>query len=137
MKQEKYYWLRWIGLLPLSVFGGVIATFPLHWILFQTLSAGEEPFITPYPEWPEKLIQPFITAFVFIWISFKIAPAFKLKVAILFAIIWIFIAGGGFFLSISNDNDSAFSILNILPILSGVIGSIIALLFIRHNQTIE
>lgn len=135
MERGNFYWIRWIGILPLSIFGGIIVTFPIHWILFQTLSGGEDPFITPYPEWPEKLIQPFITAFVFIWISFKIAPQFQFKVAFLFAIIWVFIAGGGFFLSISNDH--SISILTILPIISGVLGSMFALIFIRNNPDIE
>lgn len=135
MGRGNFYWIRWIGILPLSIFGGIIVTFPIHWILFQTLSGGEDPFITPYPEWPEKLIQPFITAFVFIWISFQMAPQFQFKVAFLFAIIWVFIAGGGFFLSISNDH--SISIVNILPIISGVLGSIIALIFIRKNTNIE
>jgi hypothetical protein len=67
-KMEKgfKYWLSWISVLPISLISGVLIIFPVHWVLYQTLSGGDSPFIAPYPELPEKILQPFFTALVIV-----------------------------------------------------------------------
>ena len=135
MKKGMQYWLRWFGVLPISILGGLIVTFPLHWILYQTLSGGENPFISPYPELPEKILQPFFTGLVFVWISFHIAPQFKFKTALIHAAIWIFVAGGGFFLSFfsSNSETKTISIIDFIPLVSGIFGIIACLYLIKKG----
>ncbi len=34
------YWLRWIAVFPGALLAGLLATFPLHWILYFTLANG-------------------------------------------------------------------------------------------------
>ncbi len=82
--------LRWIAILPGSIVAGVAMTFLLHFILYFTLTK----FVTPYPEFPERALTPFVIAATFIWAGCEIAPNNKLKVGIILFSIWIFLAGG-------------------------------------------
>ena len=89
VKRGIKYWLRWIGILPISLLAGMLSSFPLHWILKNTLSNSYSPLITPYPELPERILTPFAMALTFVCVSSWIAPEHKFKTAILFAVIWI------------------------------------------------
>ncbi len=89
MKEKILIVLRWIGLLPISIIGGAVSMFPVHWILYNTLSGYQNPIISPYPEFPEKIIQPFCMALTAIWISSIIAPKYKLSTAKIMAFMWI------------------------------------------------
>lgn len=48
MKNDIGERLRWVLFIPSGVVASVLITFPLHIILYFTLSGGPEPFITPY-----------------------------------------------------------------------------------------
>ncbi len=133
------YWLRWLGVLPIALLAGFIADFPLHWVLYRTLSGGENPFITPYPELPERLLSPFIKALVIVWVSSQIAPENKFKTAIVLTTIWIFAAGASFGLSYFGINIGRVQLRLIaggLPIIMGVVGAILGLYIVR-KQTIK
>jgi hypothetical protein len=82
--------LRWIVVLPGCILAGILATFLLHFLLYLTLTK----FVTPYPEFPERALTPFVIAITFIWYGCQIAPAHKLKVGITLFAVWIFFAGG-------------------------------------------
>jgi hypothetical protein len=82
--------LRWIAVLPGSILSGVAMTFVLHFILYFTITK----FVTPYPEFPERTLTPFVIAATFIWAGCEIAPNNKLKVGITLFALWIFLTGG-------------------------------------------
>src|SRR5262245_45492907 len=87
MDQLKY-WLRWVAVLPGALLGGLLLTFPLHWILKNTLN-----FIDPYPELPERILSPLVIALGFVWLGAKIAPARKIETAVVLFGLWTVLLG--------------------------------------------
>lgn len=80
--------LLWVSVLPGAILGGFSMTFPLHWVLYGTLVSGSvvsgvniEPI--------ERFLSPFIIALGFVLIGSHIAPAHKLKTAIVLTIVYI------------------------------------------------
>jgi hypothetical protein len=70
-------------MFPGALVASVIASFPLHLVLFFTLSH----FVEPYPRLPEQLLSSFVSGGVFVWVGAAIAPEYKSKAAIaLFAV---------------------------------------------------
>ncbi len=119
--------IRWLLALPIAVLAAVLMTFPLHWILYMTLSGGPAPFITPYPALPEKLLQPFCSALVFVYTCAFVAPRYRVRVAKIAIILWCVVA----FLSVIlvlNQIDF-YGELKIdywgIPIILGVIGAFV------------
>jgi hypothetical protein len=86
--------LRWAAVLPVALLGSLLASYPLHIILYLTLTQ----FCDPYPELPERILFPFIFASSFIWIGSKIAPAFKNATSIILFGLYVFMYGGAVFL---------------------------------------
>ncbi len=84
------YWLRWLAVIPGALLGGILLTFPLHWILYNTLKN----FIEPYPELPERILSPFVIAVGFVWLGAWIAPARKTEVAVVLFVLWVVLLGG-------------------------------------------
>lgn len=134
------YWLSWIGVFPISLISGVLVTFPVHWVLYRTLSGGESPFITPYPELPEKILQPFVTALVIVWVASQIAPQHKFKTSVIMATLWIFGAGGAFvlgYLGYHFDNVQLNLTAGGLPIIMGVVGAVAGLYLVKKKLSEE
>jgi hypothetical protein len=130
------YWLSWIGVLPISIIAGVLVTFPVHWVLYWTLSGGGSPFITPYPEVPEKLLQPFFTALVFVWVASLIAPQHKFKTAVIIAALWIFGAGVTFviaYLGYHSNDYQLYITAGGLPIIMGIVGAVVGLYLVKKK----
>ncbi|MBI4531504.1 MAG: hypothetical protein HY709_08255 [Candidatus Latescibacteria bacterium] len=92
------YWLRWLVVLPGALVAGVLATLPLHWILYSTLSN----FVEPYPELPERALTPSVIAVVYVWAGSKIAPEYKMETAIGLSGLWMALLGGFIFLTLSD-----------------------------------
>ena len=84
------HWLRWIAVLPGALLGGILMVFPLHWILYNTLSN----FIEPYPELPERILTPFVVALGFVALGARIAPERKMEVAVVLFGLWMVLLGG-------------------------------------------
>lgn len=135
MKRIKYL-LLWFAVIPFSILAGLIVNFPLHWILFRTLSGGDSPFITPYPELPERILEPFFRALIIVWISSQIAPEHKFKTAMIFATIWIFVAGASFaigYFGVNVGNTRLSLTTGGLPVVMGVIGAVAGLYIVKKN----
>lgn len=135
MKRELKCWASWIGVLPISIVAGILVTFPVHWVLYRTLSGGDSPFITPYPELPERVLSPFFSSLVIVWVGSKIAPAHKFITAIILAAIWIFFAGVTFTMAYFGVHLGKFQYYLIgggLPVIMGVVGSIVGLYQVRN-----
>ena len=57
--------LRWLVVLPGAIVGVVVALFPLHFVLYQTLTGSG--IVEPYPQLPERLLGPLVSALAFVW----------------------------------------------------------------------
>jgi hypothetical protein len=128
--------LSWISVIPGSLMAGIIIRFPVHWILYRTLSGGESPFVTPYPELPETLLAPFFAAMVVIWVSAELAPRYKFNVAIFMTVLWTFIAGGAFTLGYIGYEIPAIKFKLVaggLPIAIGILGSLVSLYIVKRR----
>jgi hypothetical protein len=95
------YWLRWLAVLPASVVAGFLATFPLHFVLYQTLTGSG--FVEPYPKLPERLLTPFAVCLGFVWSGMKIAPERKFETAIALFGITMVVLGGFVFLTLFGE----------------------------------
>lgn len=127
---EKFkYWFRWIGVLPGAIIAGMLATFPLHWILYFTLVKGEvvsgvniEPI--------EYLLYPFIISVTFIYSGYKIAPKYKFKTAIilfiLYTICWLTIITFSFLKGSLGGVNLDFSFRTVLALLGSFVGIFLA-----------
>lgn len=83
------YWLRWLAVLPGALLGGLLATVALRLVLYSTLRS----FVDPYPEWPERLLTPFVIAIAVVWFGAWIAPSHKLRAAIVLFGLWMVLLG--------------------------------------------
>jgi len=117
------YWLRWLAVLPGAVLAGLLAGFPLHWILYSSLR-NDTIFIDPYPELPERLLLPFVVNGVFIWVASRIAPQYKVLTSVILFALFMFLEGGVFFLTISGHKVAGHK----LYLLGGGIGPVMAIL---------
>lgn len=92
------YWLRWIAVFPGAIMAGLLATFPLHWILYLAFAQDGTIFgiieLSPGANiFTEQLLSPFIIAVTFIFVGYKIAPKYKFKAAVVlfgvYSIAWL------------------------------------------------
>jgi len=124
--------VRWIAVLPISIATAIAATFVLHFILYFTLTK----FVTPYPEFPERVLTPFVIAIIFVWTGSGIAPNNKLKVAIILFSIWILLAGGFIIVVLTGGKwfgkGLYFEASGIAPIM-GIIGAFVGLYWARKK----
>jgi len=122
---ELKYWLRWLAVLPGAIIAGILATFPLHWMLYLTLVKGEvisgvniEPI--------EYLLYPFIISVTFIYSGYNIAPKYKFKTAIilfiLYSITWLTVVTFSFFKGSIGGVNLDFSLRTVLALLGSFIG---------------
>lgn len=134
MKKGLAYWLRWIAVIPGALIAGILASFPLHWILYSTLTK----FIDPYPQLPERILFPFVAAIVYIWIGSRIAPDNKIKTAVILFGVWLFLLGGVVFLTLSGTNFKGRGLYfqggGIGPVMAGV-GALVGLYIVKKKTS--
>lgn len=83
------YWLRWIAVIPAALAVGLLFTFPLRLVLYSTLTN----FAEPYPDFPERILTPFVIAAGFVWSGSRIAPTKKIETAVVLFVIWMLLLG--------------------------------------------
>jgi len=123
------YWLRWIAVFPGALLTGLLATFPLHWILYFTLANGEA--ISGVDIKPiEYVLYPFVVAITFIFAGYKIAPKYKYKTAIIlfgfYLVVWLTISFISLFKGGVYGMDIQFSSRTVLSLVGAIIGLYIA-----------
>ena len=127
------YWLCWLAVLPGALLAGLCATFPLHWILYSTLSN----FVEPYPQLPERILTPFAISGVFVWSGCQIAPEYKIETSVVLFGLLIFVIGGFVFLTLSGGNWMGERLHfqgGGLATGMAIIGALTALYIVRKNQ---
>lgn len=71
--------IRWLAVVPASLVAAFLSSFPLHWILYQTLTGSG--LVQPYPEAPERILFPAAAAAAFVWAGGRTAPRRNVLVA--------------------------------------------------------
>ncbi|MFA5049348.1 MAG: hypothetical protein WC516_10055 [Patescibacteria group bacterium] len=134
MNKDYKYWLRWLAVLPGALLAGLLATFPLHWILY--LVFAHDGTILGFIELPdgvnksiEYMLYPFVVAFTFILVGYKIAPKYKFRTTIvlfgIYTLLWFISTFASLFLKIEGVQIS-FSGRTIFALLGAAIGLYIA-----------
>ncbi|MGB7207413.1 MAG: hypothetical protein WBD27_02020 [Pyrinomonadaceae bacterium] len=125
--------LRWIAVLPGSLLIAALSLFPVHWILYLVITR----FVEVYPEMPERILGPAIVSAVFVWVGSRISPAYKFETSIVLFGIWMFLIGGGVFLTLG-DGDWFGGRLYFqgggVPTIMAVIGAAVGLFVARSEQ---
>lgn len=81
--------LRWLAVLPGALLAMVLSPFPLHFVLYQTLTGSG--VVEPYPELPERVLMPFVAALAFQWAGVRIAPSRKRLTSFALLILWVIV----------------------------------------------
>ena len=128
------YWLRWIGVLPGAALAGLLTIFPLHWVLYATLSK----FVQPYPQLPERALTPLVIGAVFVWAGSRIAPQYRVEAAVVLFGLWMALLGGFVFLTASGGtwmgqhlNFQAGGLASVMALIGGLVG----LYLVRREST--
>jgi hypothetical protein len=131
--------LRWLAVLPGAILAGLLATFPLHWLLNMIFPYDGKWFLD-FIEFPNKVLDvsaieltlsPLIIALVCIWVGAEIAPKNKFKTALVLSALWvcvllyIFLAAGG---------HATFDIKTACAVLGVLLGLSIVWLRVRNEQ---
>lgn len=119
--------------MPGSFIAGIAMTFVLHFILYFILTK----FVTPYPEFPERALTPFVIAATFIWVGCAIAPNNKLKVGIVLFAIWIFLAGGFIMVTLTDGKwfgKSLYLEANGVAPIMGIVGAFVGLYLVTKKD---
>lgn len=136
MDKKIIFWIKWLGVLPLSLISGLLLSFPIHWVLYRSLFT----LVKPYPKLPELLLQPFFSALVFVYVGYLLAPEYKFRTAFILVVLWTFGAGASFVLAYFNIqiNSTEYSLtLGGLPILAGVIGALSGLYIVKSKGSLS
>lgn len=133
MKSSTKNLLRWIAVLPGALLAGILATFPLHWILqLKSMDGTFLGFIELPPEAfvsIEYALYPLVIALVFIVVGASIAPSFKFRVACALAVLYVLFALGALIFAVNIGLQTSIGIRAAGP----VIGIILGLLIVRQK----
>jgi hypothetical protein len=124
-------WLRWILVLPGAIIGGILATFPLHWIL--QLKSAFNGTLFGFIELPpnafttiEYYLYPFVIALAYVLGGEAIAPKHKFKTVIVLAVLYILFTLGTLFFINNSGLQASFGLRSVGPVLGLLLGIYIA-----------
>lgn len=88
--------LRWIAVLPGAIIAGLLATFPLHWILYLAF-ALDGSTLFGFVEFENGLditgieyaLSPFVIALFYMWAGTEIAPKHKFATALVLGVLYV------------------------------------------------
>lgn len=131
--------MRWIAVLPGSFLAMLLSSFPLHLVLYQTLTGSG--IVEPYPEAPERILSPLAATLAFIWAGSRIAPSRKMETALGLFGLSLLGSGGALALAVvgfRDDNIGFYLRLGGLPIAAGIAGAFIGLyIAYRENALVK
>jgi hypothetical protein len=127
--------MRWIAVLPGAVACAFLALFPLHLVLYQTLTGSG--LIEPYPEWPERLLTPLVAALAFVWAGSRIAPSRKVETGVVLFGGWLLITGAAIALGLTGariGSSQMYLRLGGLAPAGAILGAFIGLFLVRREN---
>jgi hypothetical protein len=131
--------MRWIAVLPGSFLAMLLSSFPLHLVLYQTLTGSG--IVEPYPEAPERILSPLAATLAFIWAGSRIAPSRKMETALGLFGLSLLGSGGALALAVVGFRDANIGFylrLGGLPIAAGIAGAFIGLyIAYRENAVVK
>jgi hypothetical protein len=126
--------MRWIAVLPGSFLAMLLSSFPLHLVLYQTLTGSG--IVEPYPEAPERILSPLAATLAFIWAGSRIAPSRKMETAIALFGLVLLMVGVALTLAVVGfrDGNTGFGLrFGGLPNAAGIAGAFIGL-YIAYRE---
>lgn len=128
--------IRWLAVLPGAVICMFLALFPLHFVLYQTLTGSG--IVEPYPEAPERLLGPLVSTLAFVWGGSRIAPFRKVETAVVLFGASLLLIGASFALGLTGAHIGSvqYSLqLGGLPPAGAVVGAFIGLYLVRRENS--
>lgn len=130
---------RWVVVLPGALLAMLFSSFPLHLVLYQTLTGSG--IVEPYPEAPERILSPLAATLAFIWAGSRIAPSRKMETALGLFGLSLLGSGGALALAVVGFRDGNIGFyfrLGGLPIAAGIAGAFIGLyIAYRENAVVK
>lgn len=125
---------RWFAVLPGATLAMVASSFPLHLVLYQTLTGSG--MVEPYPEAPERLLGPLVATLAFVWAGSRIAPNNKVQAAVALFGLMLLGSGASLALAVSGahlGNAGYYLRMGGLPVAAGIGGAFIGL-YIAYRE---
>jgi len=125
---------RWFAVLPGAAFAMVASSFPLHLVLYQTLTGSG--IVEPYPDAPERLLGPLVATLAFVWAGSRIAPNNKIHAAVALFGLMLLGSGASLALAVSGahfGNTGYYLRMGGLPVAAGIAGAFIGL-YIAYRE---
>lgn len=136
---SKMNWgLRWLAVLPAAALAAFLSAFPLHLVLYRTLTSSG--FIEPYPETPERVLLPLVAAMAFVWAGAHAAPSHKMETAVVLFGLWLILAGATIALEWSGANVRGYRLHSYgggLSSAMAVVGAFAGLFVVRQGRTLR
>lgn len=128
--------LRWIAVLPVSILGAALVTFPIHWLI-GLMYYGDKPFLGLLSaDILERLLMAFTTPFFMILTGAWTAPMRRVETGVALSIIIALILGGMYVFTFVGNSQymSGWDSLHYgaTPALN-LVGIATALYTVRHN----
>lgn len=132
--------LRWFLVVPAAVVGGVLITFPMHWLVMINLGGcSSEPIIEIRDRDTlksiELFLQGFLCPFAFVYAGAYTAPSRKLAVSVVLAI--VVVVSGALIANWLNSAASETGVTyryGVIQFLSNLAGASGAILLVRYQQ---
>jgi hypothetical protein len=128
--------MRWLAVLPGAIVCAFLALFPLHLVLYQTLTGSG--IVEPYPEAPERLLGPLVSALAFVWGGSRIAPLRKVETAVVLFGVLLLLIGASVALGLIGahvGNVRYFLPLGGLPPAGAIVGAFVGLYLVCRERT--
>lgn len=126
--------IRWLAVLPGAAVCGILSAFPLHFVLYQTLTGSG--IVDPYPATPERLLGPLVGTLALVWGGSRIAPSRKLETAVALFGVCLLLAGATFALGLTGAHFGRFQLslrLGGIPTGGAIVGAFIGLYIVRRE----
>jgi hypothetical protein len=135
-RKSKPNFLRWLAVLPGAMIAMFLSMFPLHLVLYQTLTGSG--LIEPYPEMPERLLGPLAAAIAFVWAGSRIAPSRKVETAVVLFGASLLLSGAaiavGYF-GARTGSQQFYLRLGGIPAIAGIVGAFVGLYLVRRENS--
>jgi hypothetical protein len=114
----------------------VLALFPLHFVLYQTITGSG--IVEPYPEMPERLLGPLVSALAFVWGGSRIAPFRKVETAVVLFGALLLLIGASFALGFTGAHIGSLQYslqLGGLPPVGAIVGAFVGLYLVGRENS--